>query len=216
MKTSRDQTEAGVEDVSYVSHNPKIPPTAKLSNAARITLSDLQEMQHNIDHMTTSLRDMPFGEVLQKLYLPEDLLSSPMEEGKSQAKLLSTMSREEILQHVHHAGSSPPPVRPCDTANGSDTQTAFTGQDLSLRFGSRHFKNVKHLIQTSRDGRFIDNGEYPMSLGGYASQRKPNRGGAIDRTHYKYLDVVHVDVAFGDCISVLGYRYALILVDRAT
>ena len=116
-----------MEDVSYVSHNPKIPPTAKLSNAARITLSDLQEMQHNIDHMTTSLRDMPFGEVLQKLYLPKDLPSSPMEEGKSQAKLLSTMTREEILQHVHRNGLSPPPVWPCDMANGSDTQTAFIG-----------------------------------------------------------------------------------------
>ena len=35
-------------------------------------------------------------------------------------------------------------------------------------------------------------------------------------SRYKYLDAVHVDIAFGDCLSVGGLRYALILVDRAT
>ena len=90
-----------MEDVSYVSHHPKIPLASKLSDAACITLNDLQQMQHNIDNMTTSLRDMPFGEVLRKLHLPEALPTLPMEEGKSQVKLLSTMTREEILRHVH-------------------------------------------------------------------------------------------------------------------
>ena len=33
---------------------------------------------------------------------------------------------------------------------------------------------------------------------------------------YKYLDIVHADIAFGDCMSIGGYSYALILVDRAT
>jgi hypothetical protein len=32
----------------------------------------------------------------------------------------------------------------------------------------------------------------------------------------KYLDIVHVDIAFGDCVSVGGYKFALIFVDRAT
>jgi hypothetical protein len=30
------------------------------------------------------------------------------------------------------------------------------------------------------------------------------------------LDAVHIDIAFGDCLSIGGFRYALILVDRAT
>ena len=85
-----------------------------------------------------------------------------------------------------------------------------------MRFVSRHFENIKQLILTSRGGRLIDNGEYPMSLGGYATQRKPSRGSAIDCTDYKYLDAVHVDIAFGDCMCVLGYRYTLIFVDKAT
>ena len=45
--------------------------------------------------------------------------------------------------------------------------------------------------------------------------RKANSGKPIDRTN-KNLDAVHMDIAFGDCMLVLGFRYELILVDRAT
>jgi hypothetical protein len=45
---------------------------------------------------------------------------------------------------------------------------------------------------------------------------KSNSGGPIDCCKYKYLDAVHMDIAFGNCLSIGGYRYALILVDRAT
>ena len=55
-----------------------------------------------------------------------------------------------------------------------------------------------------------------MSLGSFATIPKAKRGAPLDRTSYHYLDAVHMDIAFGDCVSVGGYRYALILVDRAT
>jgi hypothetical protein len=32
----------------------------------------------------------------------------------------------------------------------------------------------------------------------------------------KFLDVVHIDIAFGNCMSVGGFKYSLIFVDRAT
>ncbi len=31
-----------------------------------------------------------------------------------------------------------------------------------------------------------------------------------------YLDIVHIDIAFGDCVSIGGYKYALVFVDPAT
>jgi hypothetical protein len=68
----------------------------------------------------------------------------------------------------------------------------------------------------SKDGSFIDNGEFPTSLGAFTSIPKARRGGRIDRLQAKYLDVVHLDIAFGDCVSVGGFKYALIFVDRAT
>ena len=41
-------------------------------------------------------------------------------------------------------------------------------------------------------------------------------GKPIDRTLSKYLNIVHIDIAFGDCLSIGGYKYALIFVDQAT
>ena len=32
----------------------------------------------------------------------------------------------------------------------------------------------------------------------------------------KYLDKVHLDIVHGDCVSLRGFRYALLLVDAAT
>jgi len=82
--------------------------------------------------------------------------------------------------------------------------------------GCRKVRNYKHLLQVSRDGEWVDGGEFPPSLGSFATIPKSHRGGPLDKHRYKYLDAVHMDLAFGDCLSVGGFRYALILVDRAT
>ena len=81
--------------------------------------------------------------------------------------------------------------------------------------GCRKFRNYKHIIQVSRDGEWVDGGEFPLSFGSYATIPKLQRRGPLDKTRYKYLDAVHMDIAFGDCVSIKGFRYALILVDRA-
>ena len=82
--------------------------------------------------------------------------------------------------------------------------------------GCRKFCNYKHLLQVSWDGEWVDGGEFPPSLGSYATVPKANHSGLLNKTKYKYLDAGHMDITFGDCISVGGYPYALILVDRAT
>ena len=50
----------------------------------------------------------------------------------------------------------------------------------------------------------------------YTTIPQASRGKLIDCTPSKYLDIVHIDIAFGDCMSVGCYKYALIFVDRAT
>ena len=82
--------------------------------------------------------------------------------------------------------------------------------------GCCKFQNYKHILQVSRDGKWMDGGEFPPSLGSYATIRKANSGGPLDCQKYKFIDAVHMDIAFGGCLSIGGYRYALILVDRAT
>jgi hypothetical protein len=131
-------------------------------------------------------------------------------------RLLSTMSAEEIDRLLHHNGTSFPSVWPCDTANASDTKTHWSTEELHRIMGCRKFCDYKHLLQVSRDGEWVDGGEFPPSLGSYAAIPKAKRGGLLDKTKYKYLDAVHMDIAFGDCVSVGEFRYALILVNRAS
>ncbi len=83
--------------------------------------------------------------------------------------LLSTLTRDEITRLVHHEGSTYPPIRPCDRANGSDTKTHWTSEDLHRALGCRRFRNYKHILQTSLDGQWIDGGEFPLALGSYAT-----------------------------------------------
>ncbi len=134
----------------------------------------------------------------------------------STPQLLSTLSANEIQCLIHIPGTSFPPVRPCDTANASDTKAHWSAEELHRIMGCRKFRNYKHLLQVSRDGCWIDGGKFCPSLGSFATIPKAKRGGSLDPTKYRYLDVVHVDIAFGDCVSVGGFRYALVLIDRAT
>ncbi len=56
----------------------------------------------------------------------------------------------------------------------------------------------------------------PPSLGFFAIIPKAKHGLPHDQTTYCYLNAVHMDIAFGNCLSVGSFHYALILVDRAT
>jgi hypothetical protein len=53
-------------------------------------------------------------------------------------------------------------------------------------------------------------------LGTFTTIPKAPWGGAIDRKQSFYLDIVHVNIAFGDCVSAGGFRYSLVFVDQAT
>jgi hypothetical protein len=117
--------------------------------------------------------------------------------------LLSTLSREDITCLIHHEGYSFPPVCPCDWANGSNTKTHWTSKELHCALGCRCFRNYKHILQTSLDSTWIDGGEFPLALGSYDTIPKAKRGGDINQTKSYFLDVVHVDIAFGDCVLVV-------------
>jgi hypothetical protein len=126
------------------------------------------------------------------------------------------MSPEEIACLLHHPGTSFPSVWPCDTANASDSKTHWTVEELHRIMGCQKFWNYKHLLQVSQDGKWVDGGMFPSSLGSYATIRKAKRRGGLDGTKYRYLDAVHMDIAFGNCVSIGGFHYALVLIDQAT
>ena len=115
--------------------------------------------------------------------------------------LLPTLTRDDITRLVHHEGSFLPPVCPCNRANGSDTKTHWTSEELHHALGCCRFRNYKHILQTSLDGQWIDGGDFPLALGSYATIPKAKRGGAIDRADSRFLDMVHMDIAFGSSSS---------------
>jgi hypothetical protein len=126
------------------------------------------------------------------------------------------MEHNDIIAQLHHPNKTPSPVRPCDTPNPSDTKSTWTAEELHCITGCWRFRNYQHLIQSSKDGTFVDSGKFPASIGFYATLPKAARGKPIDCTPSKYLNIVHINIAFGDCLSIGGYKYALIFVDRAT
>jgi hypothetical protein len=82
--------------------------------------------------------------------------------------------------------------------------------------GCRRFLNYKHLVSVTKDGLFISSGEFLVSLGTYTTIPKAPGIVPIDRTIYKYLDIVHHEIVFGNCIFVGQFKYALKLVNCAT
>ena len=127
--------------------------------------------------------------------LPSLVASSPSTASPKTPVLLSIMSSDEVTCLLHHPNTS---------------------EEIHRIMGCRKFRNYKHILDVSWDGAWVDGGEFPMSLGSYATVPKAKRGTSLDPTSYKFIDAVHMDIAFGDCVSVGGYQYALILVDCAT
>ena len=99
--------------------------------------------------------------------------------------------------------------------NNTDTKTRWTAEELHHAMGCRKFRNYKTLLQVSHHGEWIDDGEFPPALGSFATITKAKHGLPLDKTKYFYLDAIHLDIAFGDCLSVSGFKYALILVNCA-
>jgi hypothetical protein len=173
--------------------------SAQLCSLADAVASLLPSCPPSTDSVPSSLPDaMP---------APVDPLPSPV--------LLSTMTRDKIVSLVHHPNSTLPPVCPCDTANASDSKTHWSAEELHQTMGCRKFCNYKHLLQVSSGGQWIDGGEFPPSLGSFATIPKAKRGQPLDQTVYRFLNAVYMDIAFGDCLSIGGFCYAFILVDCA-
>ncbi len=147
---------------------------------------------------------------------PHNSLSVPNPTRSIPPLKLECMSDEEIVAELHHPNTRLPPVRPCDTPNSSETKTIYTPEELHRLTGCRRFRNYEHIISGTKDSALLNTGEFPLSLGTYATIPKAPRGKEVNRLISKYLDIAHVDIAFGDCVSVGGYKFALIFVDCAT
>ena len=158
---------------NFAAHWPKRPPSPV---HLPIDMSLLPPSTY-----TKSLKDLDREELIQRLYLVEHPVPPSISDAKRRSPApLDCMEREEILTLLHHPNTSPPAIRPCDTPNASDTKSHWTAEELHRITGCRRFRNYKHLISTTKDGSFIDNGKFPLSIGSFTTIPKAPRGKAID------------------------------------
>eukprot|EP00956_Cyclotella_meneghiniana_P020999 scaffold37679_cov76-Cyclotella_meneghiniana.AAC.13 len=127
----------------------------------------------------------------------------------------ATPISSKTLQSLHSNPDNLPPVPPACTPGPAECRTTFDPLKLHRIFGCRRFRNQQHVIAASSNAKLIKQGELPTTLGDYATMNKPDKGKPLTKPR-KYLDKVHMDIVFGDCLSLGGYRYALLLVDVAT
>ncbi len=117
-------------DVTYVSHQPKCSPTP---SPVAIDLNT-----NTPTAFTKSFTDMD-REDLAKLLFPDTAptgLSPPNNQPKHNSlDCLVCMEEKDIIALLHKSDSSPPPIRPCDTPNLSDTKSHWTAEELHRIMG---------------------------------------------------------------------------------
>lgn len=132
-------------------------------------------------------------------------------------ELLSNTSKPlttSTLAKLHHDPTNLPSVPPSATPAPCEHRTEFDSLKLHRIFGHRRFKNQKHITDAA-NAKLLHTGALPATLGSFATITNPPHGKTIKK-HRRFLDKVHMDIVYGDCVSLGGYRYAIILVDVAT
>ena len=120
-----------------------------------------------------------------------------------------------VLSTVHDSPAELPDVRPCNVPAPCESRVDFDNLTLHRIFGCRRFRNQRHVTAASANAKLVHGGELPPTLGAFTTITNPPKGKPL-RKRRKFLDKVHMDIVYGDCLSLGGFRYALLLVDVAT
>jgi hypothetical protein len=140
------------------------PPTlltiqrSHLHHQLQFTISDLPPPEYSV-----SLKDLDKEELIQWLYLLEHAPNSGTGKAVSAPIPLECMTQENIINKLHRPNSILPPIRPCDTSNPSKTKSHWTAEELYCITGCPCFRNYWHLVAASKDGTFIDTGEFCLN-----------------------------------------------------
>ena len=123
-------------------------------------------------------------------------------------------SAVDLLSTVHELPAELPDVRPCNVPEPCESRVDFDNLKLHRIFGCRHFRNQQQVTVESANPELIHSGELPPTLGAFVTITNPPRCKSLRKRH-KILDKVHMDIVYGDCLLLGGFRYALLLVDVA-
>ena len=132
------------DDTLVVNSDPPVDQSVPLPAPPSIDLS----------HIASQLQSIAAS------VLPSSVASSPLAAPPNSPVLLSTMSSDEVACLLHHPNTSLPDIRPCDTANASDTKTHWSSEEIHRIMGCWKFRNYKHILDVSRDGEWVDSGKF--------------------------------------------------------
>jgi hypothetical protein len=149
----------------------------------------------------------------------DDAATEPTDTFKISDKELIASTRlplsPRLLRAIHSDPATLPPVPPYATPAAAGSRTTFDSLKLHRKFGCRRFRNQEHITSASSNAKLINTGVFPSTIGDFATITNPPRGKPIKKRRH-FLDKVHMDIVYGDCLSLRGYKYALLLVDVAT
>jgi hypothetical protein len=176
-----------------------------------------------------SLTDTPSTASLQQSKLSEKQIQEIAEACiiELQKHGCITQNLISFLQEVYSpASDSTRPVIPsdrpemlsCDKPNSAEPAVKrLTYEQLCKYIGFRSFSNPGILKDIALDTvKVIQTTTKTLELGDVANIKKSRRNKIPIRRPRNFLDVVHMDIGFGDCTAVGGAKYCLLFVDRAT
>jgi hypothetical protein len=111
-----------------------------------------------------------------------------------------------------------PNTLPCDKApSASLAVQCFMEQQLHQYFGYRNLKNWMDLQQTGQDTiKIVKGNELPLEISDVANIRHSCCNTIPVPRPEKYLETVHMDIGYGDCVSIRGFQWILTLRDCTT
>ena len=118
------------------------------------------------------------------------------------------------LKLVHKDAYNLPPIPPSSTPAPGKNRTQFDSLNLHRIFGCSKFRNQKYLTAAKNASR-VKSGLLPSTIGSFATIENPTKVKPIKKRR-QFLDKVHMNIVFGDCVALSGNRYTLLLVDVAT
>ena len=145
---------------------------------------------------------------------------SPTEEPTTEPsdETFQTSSSEHLstrnLHLLHLDVSNLTYVPPSSTSAPYENITQFESLNLRRIFGCRRFRNQKQLTEATNTS-LLNFDIFPSTIASFATIPNPPKGKVLKK-HWNYLDKVHMDIVFDDCLALGEHCYALLLVDVST
>ena len=181
-------------------------PSGRLST---ITPELTHQSTHTIpsyDESITFHTSLPAS--LQSDNKPQSLLNIKSSEPSD--ALLHKNSVEPLslrtLNPVHKDATDLPPILPSSTPAPYENRTQFELFNIHRIFGCRQFSNQKHLTAET-NASLVNSDLLPSTIVYFATIANPEKGKPIKKRR-QFLNKFHMDIVFGDCVTLGGHRYA--------